>query len=161
MDTTIVAVLIWAAAICSGLMAGVYLAFSGFIMRSLASLEVGHAIAAMNSINVVIVRSSFMLLFSGSTLVLVLLFIAGIWQWGSPGSYRAILAGTVYVTGMFFITAICNVPLNDALAGSDGNGAAAQDLWQKYLVQWTRWNTARAVACITTLLVCMTLIADF
>ncbi len=160
MDTTIVTVLIWAAAICSGLMAGVYLAFSGFMMRSLASLEVGQAIAAMNSINVVIVRSSFMPLFFGSTLVLVLLVVAGIWQWGSPGSYRAIVAGTVYVTGMFLITAIYNVPLNNALASSGGNGPAAQDLWQKYLVQWTRWNTARAVACITTFVVCLTLISD-
>ncbi len=35
MYSTIVTVLLWTAALSSGLMAGVYFAFSGFIMRAL------------------------------------------------------------------------------------------------------------------------------
>ncbi len=38
--------LLWSAMISSGLMAGIYFAFSGFIMRSFASLPLDHAAAA-------------------------------------------------------------------------------------------------------------------
>ena len=57
------------ATIGAGLMAGVYFAFSGFIMRSLDQLGASQAADAMNAINEVILRSWFMVLFFGSTLL--------------------------------------------------------------------------------------------
>jgi uncharacterized membrane protein len=61
------------AAIGAGLMAGVYFAFSGFIMRSLDQLGAVPATDAMNAINEVILRSWFMALFFGSTLLYAVL----------------------------------------------------------------------------------------
>ncbi len=55
------------AAIGAGLMAGVYFAFSGFIMRCLDQLGASQATDAMNAINEVILRSWFMVLFFDSS----------------------------------------------------------------------------------------------
>ena len=57
--------LLWFSAIGCGLMAGVYFAFSAFIMTSLAHIAPAAGIAAMNSISIEIVRSLFMPVFMG------------------------------------------------------------------------------------------------
>ena len=53
-------VLLWIAAVSAGLMAGIYFAFSGFIMRSLDRRDAANAVEVMNTINEVILRSWFM-----------------------------------------------------------------------------------------------------
>ncbi len=152
-------VLVWAAAVGSGLMAGVYAAFSGFIMRSFAGLPPADAVAAMNAINTTIVRSAFMPLFFGSTLVSVLLIIAGLLNWLEPWSLHALGAGTTYLTGMFLVTVFANVPLNNALAAAGNDDAGAHQAWQAYQTRWTRWNTVRAVASTLSLVICIDLLA--
>jgi uncharacterized membrane protein len=145
--------LLWSVAISSGLMAGTYFAFSGFIMRSFASLPFDHAVAAMNAINTTILKSVFMPLFFGSTVVSVLLIIAGLWHLGESGADRAVIAGAIYLVGMFVVTAYCNVPLNNALARADGRGEESRQMWDTYLSRWTRWNTVRALASTATFVV--------
>src|SRR5690606_13121244 len=56
MADSVVALSLAIAAIGAGLMAGVYFAFSGFIMRSLDQLGAAAATDAMNAINEVILR---------------------------------------------------------------------------------------------------------
>ena len=59
----------------------------------------------------------------------------------------AMLAGgTLYVLGMFIVTMVCNVPLNDALAAADPSSPEAASLWTRYLTDWTMWNHVRTVA---------------
>lgn len=154
-----VEVLVWAAAIGSGLMAGIYAAFSGFIMRSFASLPPADAVAAMNAINTTILRSPFMPLFFGSTLVSALLMIAGALNWQEPWSLHALGAGTTYVAGMFLVTVFANVPLNNSLASAADDDAGAREAWQAYQTRWTRWNTVRAVSSTLSLLICIDLLA--
>lgn len=63
----------------------------------------------------------------------------------------AMLAGGVlYVLGMFVVTMIFNVPLNNALAAVDPAGQAAASLWGRYLTDWTLWNHVRTVASTAT-----------
>ncbi len=158
MDSMIPVALTWILAVSSGLMAGTYLAFSGFIMRSLASLGTAQAIAAMNAINEKILGSSFMPIFFGSTLVAAGLSLAGLWHWGEAGADRAFTGGLVYIVGMFVITAARNVPLNNALARVSGSGEEAARTWADYLRRWTRWNTLRTVASVVTLIICIDLL---
>jgi uncharacterized membrane protein len=56
-------------------MAGVYFALSDFIMRSLDRLDAANAVEAMNTINEVILRSWFMPLFFGTSLLYLLLIL--------------------------------------------------------------------------------------
>ena len=159
MDSLPVTLIAWAAVIGSGLMAGVYLSFSGFIMKSFANLDTERAIDAMNAINATILRSAFMPLFFGSTVISLLLIAVGIWHWGHPGAGRALIAGLTYFVGMFVVTAACNVPLNNALARVGGSGDEARSMWQTYLTRWTRWNTVRAAACTLSFVVSIALLA--
>jgi uncharacterized membrane protein len=137
--------LLWFAALGCGLLAGLYFAFSAFVMTALARLEPAHGISAMNSINVVIVRSLFLPFFLGTTFASLVLIVVGLLNRNQPGSTEMMTAGVTYVVGMFVCTMILNVPLNNALAAVDPATPAAASLWTRYLKDWTFWNHVRTI----------------
>jgi uncharacterized membrane protein len=137
--------LLWFCALGCGLIGGLYFAFSAFIMRALSSIDRAAGIAAMNSINTVILRSAFMPLFLGTTLAAAALVVLGVMQAGSARGTLLIAGGLCYVIGMFVVTMAFNVPLNNALLRV---GERDADTWQRYLVSWTRWNHLRTVASL-------------
>lgn len=142
------ALVVQGVAVGCGMMAGLYFAFSTFIMRSLASIPNASGIHAMQSINRVIVRSLFMPLFFGTTIASVALAIWGLSRLREPGSVALLAGGAVYLVGHFVFTAAFNVPLNDALDAVDPNTAEAARLWSHYLRRWTLWNHVRTAACL-------------
>jgi uncharacterized membrane protein len=139
------------AAIGAGLMAGVYLAFSGFIMRSLDQLGAAPAADAMNAINKVILRSWFMVLFFGSTLLYVVLAAVAVFDTDLDGRWLLFATGLIYVVGMFLCTAMFNVPLNNRLANAGSDNNAKSETWTHYFKHWTRWNHLRSVCSLTAL----------
>ncbi len=154
MSSTLVTILLWAAALSSGLMAGVYFAFSGFIMKALDKIETAQSVAAMNAINEVILRSMFMPVFFGSSIISFLLVVVAFVYWGEAG------AGMIYFAGMFVCTLVFNVPLNNALAkpGPDSNNT--QQMWSRYLRTWTNWNHLRTVSSLITCALCIWILTD-
>ncbi|KRB58818.1 hypothetical protein ASE04_03720 [Rhizobium sp. Root708] len=137
-----------AAAIGSGLVAGIFFAFSTFIMTAFARIPTEQGIAAMNSINVTIVRSPFMLLFL-TTLVLCLAIAAlAFFNWRGGASLWMLAGAALYIFASFISTIVFNVPMNDALAKVSGNGAEATALWTSYLKDWTWWNHVRTIASL-------------
>ncbi len=136
---------IWVTALACALMAGIYLAFSSFVMSSLAVLPRVQGIAAMQSINRVILSSSFMVLFFASTVASLGLGVWGVVRWGVPGSSYLVTGGLLYVLGMFVCTAAFNVPLNDGLDALDPTSTSAAEVWTTYLRDWTRYNHLRTV----------------
>jgi uncharacterized membrane protein len=138
--------LLWFSGIGCGLMAGTYFAFSTFIMTALGRLGQTQGIEAMNAINVEIVKSLFMPLFLGTTLTSAALAVVAAYRWGEPGSTAMLAGGIIYVVGMFIVTMVFNVPLNDALAAVDPSGAEAAPHWARYLNNWTMWNHVRTIA---------------
>ncbi|MCR9278032.1 MAG: DUF1772 domain-containing protein [Pseudomonadaceae bacterium] len=152
-------ILAWTMAISSGLMSGIYLSFSVVIMKSLATLDPSSGIAAMNAINKLILKTLFMPLFYISTVIALVMTLTGLSSWGEPGAAAAFTAGLIYLVGMFALTVIGNVPLNNALAKVSGNGEEAVSTWNEYLVRWTRWNTVRAISSLATMVICLDLLA--
>lgn len=138
--------LLWGSAIGCGLMAGVYFAFSTFVMTSLGRIAPQAGAAAMNAINVDIVRSPFMPLFLGTTLMALALVVIALFNRDQPGAMTALAGGVLYVFGMFAVTMAVNVPLNDALAAADPATAQGAALWTRYVHDWTIWNHVRTVA---------------
>ena len=137
--------LLWTSAIGCGLMAGVYFAFSAFIMTSLGRIAPASGIAAMNAMIVDIVGSSFMPVFLLTTLSAASLVVLGVVRWGQPGSALMVIGGAIYVLGMFVVTMMFNQPLNVALAAADP-ASQGVDFWSRYLTEWTMWNHVRTVA---------------
>jgi uncharacterized membrane protein len=140
--------LLWFSAIGCGVMAGVYFAFSTFVMTALGRLDQAAGIAAMNAINVDIVRSLFMPLFLGTTVAGAVLLVMGALRLGGPGAISMIAGGTLYILGMFVVTVAFNVPLNDGLAAQQPSGPEAGVVWATYLKDWVFWNHVRTVASV-------------
>lgn len=137
---------LWFNAIGCGLMAGPYFAFSTFIMTALGRIPTEAGVAAMQSINRVILRSLFMPLFFGTTLVSAGLAVFAATIWGSPAATTLLTASVTYVVGMFVVTMLFNVPLNNALDRLDPASSEAVPVWQRYLSRWTLWNHIRTIA---------------
>ena len=140
--------LLWFSAIGCGLLAGVFFAFSAFIMGALGRLPTAAGITAMNAINVAILRSLFMPVFLGTTLSSGLLAAIALFGWQEPGAGAMFCGGAIHVLGMFACTMFIEVPQNNALQRVDPDGEAALPIWQRYLIRWTAWNHVRALACI-------------
>src|SRR5262245_30534279 len=116
MSQLFITCLLWFAAIGCGLLAGLYFAFSTFIMSALGRIEQTQGISAMKSINTTILQSLFMPFFWGTTVASVILFVVGLVRRGEPGAMATFAGGLIYVGGMFICTVLFNVPLNNALA---------------------------------------------
>ena len=50
--------------------------------------------------------------------------------------------------GMFGVTMMFNVPLNNAVGAIDPASPAAAPIWARYLRNWTFWNHVRTIACV-------------
>lgn len=141
-----ITVLLWFNAIGCGLLAGLFFAFSTFIMQALGRIAAASGIAAMNAINEVILRSLFMPVFWGTTLASVALIVLSVWHGDEPGAMAMLVGGVVYLLGMFVCTVAIEVPLNNHLKAHAGTGSALST-WQRYLLRWTQWNHVRTVSC--------------
>ncbi|MBB2755303.1 UNVERIFIED_ORG: putative membrane protein [Rhizobium aethiopicum] len=137
-----------AAAIGSGLVAGIFFAFSTFIMTAFSRIPAEQGIAAMNSINVTIVRSPFMALFVPTAILCIVISVLALMNWRGGASALMLTGAALYVVASFLSTIIFNVPMNDALAKVSGGGAEATALWATYLRDWTWWNHVRTAASL-------------
>ena len=145
-------ILLWFSIVACGLVAGLYFAFSTFIMQALGSIDRAAGIAAMNAINRVILRSLFMPLFFGSSIASLLLAAIGLFNRDLPGSSSMLAGGLIYFVGQFVVTMACNVPLNSKLTATDPADVSKSAVWQDYLIRWTRWNHARSIASTAALI---------
>ena len=142
--SSLVFIVLQSAVIAYALVGGVFLAFSDFIMRSLA--EAG-GVRTMQAINREVFRWVFMTLFIGMAPVSLAIAAYGAFVVGGGAGSLLALAGLVYFIGCFGVTVFFNVPMNDALAGVDASSAAAGTYWEEtYLPRWTFWNTIRTIA---------------
>ncbi|MDB5584992.1 MAG: hypothetical protein JWR80_10168 [Bradyrhizobium sp.] len=136
------------AAIGSGVVGGIFYAFSSFVMAALGSLPSAQGAAAMKAINVTVINPVFMLAFIGTAILCLVLAGASLIWWGRPGGMLMLAASLLYLLGCVGITMLFNVPLNDQLAAV----APAQEtaLWSRYLDVWTIWNHVRTLASIAS-----------
>lgn len=139
----------------TGLVSGVFFAFSNFIMKALARVPPDHAISAMQSINITVINPLFMTVLFGSAAACGGLVLYAIRSLRQPGAGWLIAGGMLYIVGSIVVTAIFNVPLNDRLAGIHPGTAAATEQWTTYLRDWTAWNHVRAIC---SLLACAALV---
>jgi len=138
----------FAAALGSGVVAGVFFAFSTFVMGALGRLPQAAGISAMQSINIVVINPVFLSVFIGTAIVSVALTIAALIGWAPPRSLYLVAGGVLYFAGCFLVTMLCNVPLNDALAAVAPDSAEGAKMWARYLTEWTNWNSVRTAASL-------------
>jgi len=134
------------AALGSGLMAGLFFAFSVAVMKALARLPSAEGIAAMQSINAAILNPVFLAVFFGTAVACVLVMTASFLRWHDAGVIYLLLGSAFYLVGTFLVTLVFNVPRNSALASITPADPRGVTLWTDYLSRWTAWNHVRTVA---------------
>lgn len=134
------------AAVGCGLIGGVMLAFSTFVMSGLGRLEPAQGIKAMQSINITAVTPAFLTVLLGTAALSVVAVVAALFRLTEPGAVAMLVGGVLYLTGTMGVTVACNIPRNDALAALDPSDSDAAGLWSRYLREWTAWNHVRTVA---------------
>ncbi|WP_432041255.1 DUF1772 domain-containing protein [Streptomyces cadmiisoli] len=130
----------------TGLVAGVFCAFSTFVMRGLAALTPAQGVAAMKAINVTAVRPAFMVVFLGSALLCAAIAVVTLVVWPDEGAVELLVGSALYLFGSFAVTMGANVPRNNALLELDAGTSEAAAYWRRYVREWTAWNHVRMVA---------------
>ncbi|MEA5502921.1 anthrone oxygenase family protein [Halotia wernerae UHCC 0503] len=129
-----------------GLVAGVFFAFSTFVMSALARLQPREGIVAMQSINITAINPLFMVALFGTAATCLFLAISSLSKWHQPGAVYLLVGSLLYLVGTVLVTIAFNVPLNDALAIAKPDSTDSANLWAGYLTNWTLWNHVRTIA---------------
>jgi len=138
-------------AIGSGLIAGLFFFCSISLMPALGKIPEPAGIAAMQSVNVVIINGWFMAAFFGTAAASLLAVIAALARWSDPRAPYWLIGGALYLIGTIFVTMRFNVPRNNALAALAPASPEAIQYWKYYLSSWTAWNHVRTIASLLAL----------
>lgn len=119
-----------------GIVTGLLLAFSAGVMTGLGRLPGDDGAAAMRAINSAVLNPVFLGVFVGTGVACAALVVTVL---VTGGPVHVAVAAVVLLVGVIGVTAVVNVPLNEALAvgGVD---------WAGFLARWTGWNHVRTAA---------------
>lgn len=131
-----------------GLVAGVFFAFSVFVMKALARLPPAEGIGAMQSINIVVLNAWFLTAFLGTAAACIVAVVSSVLRWREPGAAYLLVGGVLYLIGTLLVTIVFNVPRNEALAAVAPTDPNAANLWSGYVASWTAWNHVRTAAAL-------------
>jgi uncharacterized membrane protein len=144
---SLIHVLTLGGALGCGLIAGVFCAFSAFVMKALSRLPAARGMEAMQSINVAVINPVFLTVFLGTGGVCVLTLAAAFVR-DSPGTQFLIAGGMLYLAGVILVTRVCHIPRNEALAAVEATRADHATVWKRFVREWMIWNHVRAAASL-------------
>jgi uncharacterized membrane protein len=130
------------------LMAGVFFAFSTFVMKGLDQIPANESISAFNSISVMVGRTLFGAAFVVTPLICVITIIFALWKWQTPASIYILAGGIIYIVFSLLVTIGFNIPLNDALAAVAPNDPNNANLWRNFYDPWMFWNHVRTIGSL-------------
>ena len=134
------------AVVATGLMAGVFFAFSTFVMPGLRRLADEDGLRAMQGINKAAPASPlFMLGLVGTAVLGVGLAVWALTDLDRPAA-PYLLAGALLYLATLVVTGIYHVPRNDALGLVDPAAPGAGEAWRRYYGGWVLWNHVRTLA---------------
>ena len=146
MTSTWLFILLEISVIACGLVSGVFLSFSDFVMRSLAGARPAGGIESMQIINREVFKSVFMVLFLGWCAVSPILIGYAYFYVSGSASALIIAGGAIYLAGVFVVSLVFNVPMNQRLDAMDYSAADAATYWKTFVPRWTFWNYVRVIA---------------
>lgn len=132
----------------SALIGGVFFAFSSFVMKALARIPSAEGIAAMQSINVVVLNPSFLGAFMGTAAISLVVAVLAFNDFGTASAGFFWAGSLLYLVGTFLVTVLGNVPLNNQLEKVSATSPDSTELWNHYLNRWTMLNTVRTAAAV-------------
>jgi uncharacterized membrane protein len=126
--------------VTTGLMAGIYLAFSTSVLPGLGRTDDTTFVAAMRGMNAAILNPLFFVVFLGPLPLGIVALVSRLPDRDGVGGVA--LALGLYV-GTLVITGAVNVPLNNRL-DETGHDSTARELFER---RWRSWNVVRTLLC--------------
>ncbi len=134
----------------TGLMAGLFFAFSYSVTGGLGKLADAEYIRAFQSINREIQNPLFLACFMG---ILLLLPVSTYLHYSNPAVFKLLLAATIiYFGGAFAVTALGNIPLNNAIDAFNIDTATAEQISAQRTAFETRWNNLNLIRVVSSTL---------
>ncbi|SCE68633.1 Uncharacterized membrane protein [Micromonospora purpureochromogenes] len=132
----------------TGLMAGLFFAYSCSVMPGLAAVDDRTFVGTMQSINRRILNGWFLAAFLGAVLLIALAVALHLTAGGRVLAWM--VAALVLYGATLLITMRCNVPLNDRLdaAGPVDRIADLAAVRERFEATWVRWNLVRTVTSV-------------
>jgi uncharacterized membrane protein len=137
--------LTYVAAIATGLMAGVFFAFSTFVMTGLKRAKHPHGMIAMQEINLAAPSPLFMLGLFGTGIVCAVLGVASLGSLDESVGVLRLVGSAVYIVSAIVLTGAYHIPRNNALAAVEPNDPTAAATWTRYAREWTAANHVRTI----------------
>jgi uncharacterized membrane protein len=131
-----------------GLVAGFFFAYSASVMQALARRPPAEGLAAMQSINIVVINPLVMGALFGTALACIAVIVGAVLDWGDPHAVYLVIGAAVYLVGAILVTGAYNVPRNDAIAKLDPNSPDAAGAWNRYVKEWTAANHIRTLSSL-------------
>jgi uncharacterized membrane protein len=136
------------AVLLGGAIAGFFYAWVCSTMWGLDQADPHVAIAAMRAMNDSVRNAVF---FPAFFLTPVAMAVAAVLAWRERATSAAMMLGAaalIYLIGGLGLTAMVNVPMNEALAAAaiPADAAGARQLWSDYSGRWQAFNQIRTLA---------------
>jgi uncharacterized membrane protein len=125
--------------VTTGLMAGIYMAFSIAVLPGLARGDDRTYVGAMRGMNTAILNGWFFVVFVGPLVLGIVSVATGV---GEDGFGWTLVALVLYAATLV-VTGVVNVPLNNRLDTTEPV-EEARALFER---RWVRWNVVRTVLC--------------
>ncbi|MET0300067.1 MAG: anthrone oxygenase family protein [Flavitalea sp.] len=143
---TIAALLQVLSVLMVGLVAGLFYGYDSSVIGGLGKLGSREYLMAFKEINRAILNPYFFVSFMGALVVLPLAVWMGKGKVPDVSFYLMIGAAVVYFVGVFGVTVIGNIPLNESLDRLDLRSASAESIESfrfKFEAVWSRYHHVR------------------
>lgn len=135
------------AGLINALIAGVFFAFSDFVMKSLVEDVPGDGARIMQAINRNVYHSGFIALFFMMTALAAVLGMYAYFILEGPVSQLLKAAACLYLIGVFLVTAGGNVPMNKQLESQEAS-RMQKGAWSGFVSDWVNWNHTRWICAL-------------
>jgi uncharacterized membrane protein len=143
------------AILLTGLIAGLFYGYDCSVIKGLGNLPDREYLSAFKSINRAILNPYFFMSFMGTMLILPVAVWLSYKEGNTTSCYLLVAATLIYAAGVFGVTVLGNVPLNNLVERFDISAALQtdiQDMRQKIETDWNRLHHIRTYANILAFL---------
>ncbi|MBE0570416.1 MAG: DUF1772 domain-containing protein [Ignavibacteriaceae bacterium] len=142
----------------TGLMAGLFYSWSISVTPGLAKLGDEKYLSAFQSMNRAIINPSFLIVFMGLVILLILLSYFS-YNSPTPVQFWYVLSATVlYLAGVMLVTFLGNIPLNNTLEALKIETMSAEQMASFRLAFESKWNTFNTIRTICSSLSFLSLV---
>ena len=140
------------AATFTGLMAGLFYSYSCSVAPALSKLPDEQYISAMQSINREIQNPVFFISFFGAIVLPPVTTYLSYSHQATAGFWLLLTATSLYLAGSFGVTALGNIPLNNALESFNLSAASKEAISIQRLSFESRWNALNIIRTVSSIL---------